>query len=465
MAQRLSGEPNNSKFDSSRPEKEVTTTTKSDKTYLDTNTILTNSSQNELSTNYNEQEDAYELVVNNRGHICEDNSTLTPLGIDGVFTGDWKDTLDYSTITIGINSDEDSATDGLEIQWSADGIIVNDNDVFTISANQSKVFTFSPARRYFRISYTNGGVAQTIFNIQSILRRTGFKSSSHRIQDSIIAEDDAELMKAVLSGESDDGTFKNVPTDLEGRQKVNSLDYLYSIAEGDILGHDALLKFGTRSSVVANTMSTVWEGTPAIYPYLVTAEQLQVVSTDANDTLLGTGARTITLIGLDTNYNELEETINMNGLTQVTTTNSFVRINRAFVATVGTFGGSNIGTINILNNAGTTTQALITIGDGQTLMTMWTVPVNKTAYILALNTSTSSNKGARVSLVTRELDGGILYPFRIRYRAYVFSGTDSFIFRIPFKIPEKTDIEVRVLTPTSAGTTSLGSTFELWYED
>jgi len=38
-------------------------------------------------------------------------------------------------------------------------------------------------------------------------------------------------------------------------------------------------------------------------------------------------------------------------------------------------------------------------------------------------------------------------------------------FTIPFKIPEKTDIEVRVLTPTSAGDTSCGATFEGWYED
>ena len=29
----------------------------------------------------------------------------------------------------------------------------------------------------------------------------------------------------------------------------------------------------------------------------------------------------------------------------------------------------------------------------------------------------------------------------------------------------KTDIEVRVLTPTAAGATSAGATFELWYED
>lgn len=37
MAQRISGEPDNSKFDTQRPEKEVTTTTNDNKTYLDVN--------------------------------------------------------------------------------------------------------------------------------------------------------------------------------------------------------------------------------------------------------------------------------------------------------------------------------------------------------------------------------------------------------------------------------------------
>ena len=39
MAQRLAGEPNNSKFDTQRPEKEVTTTTNGNKTSLDTTSL------------------------------------------------------------------------------------------------------------------------------------------------------------------------------------------------------------------------------------------------------------------------------------------------------------------------------------------------------------------------------------------------------------------------------------------
>ena len=56
-----------------------------------------------------------------------------------------------------------------------------------------------------------------------------------------------------------------------------------------------------------------------------------------------------------------------------------------------------------------------------------------------------------------------MYPWRIRYRAYLFSGAESFSLDVPIIIPEKTEVEMRVLTPASAGDTSAGATFEGWY--
>ena len=97
-------------------------------------------------------------------------------------------------------------------------------------------------------------------------------------------------------------------------------------------------------------------------------------------------------------------------------------------------------------------------------MAMWTVPRGKTAYVVRGGLSTSSNKGARVSFFVRLNDGGILYPWQIKYRGFLFSGAIQVPIDIPYVIPELTDIEITVKTPTSAGVTSLGGTFELWYE-
>ena len=293
-------------------------------------------------------------------------------------------------------------------------------------------------------------------------------------QDDVITAVGLTATKAIQT----DGTQKTQVTGLSettstamalnftesGRARVANLPYEISIAQGDIPNHTALFKFGTRTSVAANTQSSVWEGPTALYAYLPSAQQLKVSSSSGLDVAAGTGARTMTLIGLDSSYNELEETITLTGTAVATTTGSFIRIHRGYVATSGT-GYTNAGIITVTNNAGTVTQMVIPAGDAQTLMAMWTVPLGKTLYITAGSASTDTSKGARVSLFTRQLDGGILHPWRIRYRAYLFGGNENFPFNIPLEIPAKTDVQVRVLTPAAAGTTSFGATFEGWYED
>jgi len=193
-----------------------------------------------------------ELLVNLEGHECSGNTTTTPLGIDGVFTGSsWQDTLDYGVLSISVYSDQDSATDGLQVQWSDDGITSNgNNDVFTILADTPKTFTFGPAERYYRIVYTNGGVAQTSFHLTSLLRRCYVKSSSHRINDVIVGQDDAELVKANLTGKTDEDVFVNIGASRGGalhttifdnetgkRTEVDALGQLKTVKSVNLIGN------------------------------------------------------------------------------------------------------------------------------------------------------------------------------------------------------------------------------------
>lgn len=164
-----------------------------------------------------------EILVNLQGHECPENSTTTQLDIDEVFTGSkWEDMLDFGVLTVNITTDQNSATNGLDIQWSNNGIDVIDHDYFTLSAGQAKTFTFGPAERYFRIVYTNGGVATTTLSITSITRRSYVKPSSHRMNDSIVGQDDAELVKSVLSAKRDGAidTYDNIGADVSGNLKT-----------------------------------------------------------------------------------------------------------------------------------------------------------------------------------------------------------------------------------------------------
>lgn len=412
-----------------------------------------------------------ELIVNDegqghvvlRGKIDEGNSTEENLLADGVFTGVSIDTLDYSSVTIAVYSDVASATNGLKIQYSNDGVTWSDGETYDIIADRAKFFTPTLQSKCMRVVYINGSSPTTDFYIHTTLRKVPIKWSSHNIKDPIRAEDDAELVKSVLTGLGDDGTFRNVDISVSNRLKTVSQPYGYAVAEGDILNHVANLKFGTRTTVSAGTSSLIWEGTNAFYTYLTSAEILKVSSSSAQDGVGGTGIRTLYIEGLDANYNLQNEIITMNGVGIVLTTKSYIRVFRAYGVICGT-SFTSVGNINITNNAGTNQLLIINAGDSQTLMTMWTVPANYVLYLTAGTFSTNSNKGARVSFFTRQLDGGTLYPWRIRYRSFIFSGNNNFPFSIPFVIPAKTDLEVRVLTPVSAGNTSAGATFEGWYK-
>jgi hypothetical protein len=92
-------------------------------------------------------------------------------------------------------------------------------------------------------------------------------------------------------------------------------------------------KFGYNATT-NTTAETIWTQSNA-YTWN-SAAQLELTSTDADDTdTTGAGARTVTIEGLDANYAEITETVDMNGQTAdagSTTTASFLRVNRMYVA-------------------------------------------------------------------------------------------------------------------------------------
>lgn len=176
--------------------------------------------------------DLGQLHVVLEGIVDDDNSFDTPInaGIKG--EGEWINTLPYAVITVSVKSNVASATNGLMVEFSSDGTNVDGSDEYTIPANAGKTFSFQPQSKYYRVSYTNGGVNQGFFRLQSILKKTYVKPSSHRIQDSIIDDDDAELVKSVLTGQSDiDDIFENVSTYRKALQVDNALVHRVGISE------------------------------------------------------------------------------------------------------------------------------------------------------------------------------------------------------------------------------------------
>lgn len=123
-------------------------------------------------------------------------------------------------------------------------------------------------------------------------------------------------------------------------------DWLTEVSKGRIPNHERVLIRGININV-GTSFETVWpEGGNKIFQ---SAAAIQTLSSDnANDTILGTGARIIRVKGLLADYSEAEEDVEMDGLTEVSTVNSYLRINQILIKAgeVGSLGFNN-GTIYI----------------------------------------------------------------------------------------------------------------------
>lgn len=216
-------------------------------------------------------------------------------------------------------------------------------------------------------------------------------------------------------------------------------------------------KFG-QTDVAGTTESIVWDG-GGVYIFLTSAQTIDIVSDDANDTLLGTGARTLQIFGLDSDYVEINEIVELNGLTPVTTTLEFFRVFRMVVLTSGTVSltaGANVGTI--IATGGATKVAQINPLNGQTLMAIYTIPAGKTAHIV--NTVLSVGKG-REAIINGWIRNGSLpdgsFSIKNSVSLYEQGIRVDWLFSLP--VPEKTDIAIGART--DVGATRITASFEM----
>jgi len=232
-----------------------------------------------------------------------------------------------------------------------------------------------------------------------------------------------------------------------------------AIARGHTEGYTPIYKFGYNPDV-NGTEETVW-AQGGNYPWLDNAVTMFVSSSSANDASGGTGANTILIQGLDEDYNEIEETVALNGQTQVVTQLSYLRVYRAFVTLAGSDGTSG-GTIYIGSSgatAGVPNTVYANLGFGnQTQIAAYTVPAGYTLYLDDINFTAAlsqANKTATCSFVSRDQGSNV---FRTRFINVLQSNQLITKFEYPQPFAEKTDLECRVVTDTSNN--AIGASFQ-----
>ncbi len=220
------------------------------------------------------------------------------------------------------------------------------------------------------------------------------------------------------------------------------MDNLFlNISRGLVKGVSYVHKFGAVPSMSTNTLGTVWDVGDTVYPWSAwaTAGTITIDRADAAD-----ANKQITVVGLDSNYDPLEETITLTNSTGNASTNSFIRIFRAYVVD----GTTNVGLISIKRNS--TTVAAITAGKGQTLMSVYTIPDHHTGFLMKGTATAQAGADGTGDMYIRYFGQS---SFRVGHSFEVSGAGGQYMyeFATPIRIPAKSDIDVRILTRSNNG--------------
>ena len=187
------------------------------------------------------------------------------------------------------------------------------------------------------------------------------------------------------------------------------VDFWFDVAAGNAPGYSVVHKFG-RNTDVGTSFEVVTMGGVYQTPQAASATTLRVKAGNAGDTAAGTGAREITLQGLDETGAEVIEALATAGASaSATTTATFMRLYRAFVSESGTYAssgtGSHVADLVIENGAGGTDWLTIDSTNyprSQSEVAVYSIPLGKTGYITSIHISVSSKETADVQLFKRE---------------------------------------------------------------
>lgn len=238
-------------------------------------------------------------------------------------------------------------------------------------------------------------------------------------------------------------SFPNIPSS----QSTLASPWALQVARSKVDGASQVNIFAFNNSV-GTSLIPVWENATT-YTFPASALTMTLVSTSASD---NSTARVV-ISGLTTAYVAVSETVALNGVTGVTTVNTYLRINSMVLTVAGSGQTTNVGTITAKNGA--TTYAQINVGIGKTQMSIYSVPAGFTMYALNINAFQGDSASGYVNYrIQSRIDTGpqltvLQTSFRQAYEVLRAN---------PFPYPEKSDIQWQFSVNTGAH--SVGFIFE-----
>ena len=219
--------------------------------------------------------------------VDSNNSTASTLIADAVFTGTGTDILSYSAVTVQLDASHDSATDGLQFQFSIDDTNWDVTHDYTyVATNGGVEYSFAAHSQFFRVVYTNGGTGQTHFRMETLLHHDSPISNTHRLANSEHPNQDALLVKgAMLAQVAGSGDFVPIQSTTGNNLKVS----VEEISDGLDIGAGNAGTETQRMSISTDdvNMSAIKTATETVAAAVSTQMQVDIVA-DGAGLLTGT---------------------------------------------------------------------------------------------------------------------------------------------------------------------------------
>lgn len=218
-----------------------------------------------------------------------------------------------------------------------------------------------------------------------------------------------------------------------------------NISSGRLEGYSAIHKFGAVPSLSGGGIGSIWGINDTIYPWEVVDAggtiTLNCFTVNNQPSSEDNGGH-VHVYGLDENFNPISEIIEITGSVGVGTV-VFHRIND-IVFHDGLYSSNK--TKIFLNMSGVVVGE-IEIGFGRTSSAMFTIPAGFTGFLTQGTSTCSAPSDATVNFFTRSPSNGETFGFTLGHTFEVsgVGGQYFYQFAVPFRLQEKTDIDVRVI--------------------
>jgi len=228
-----------------------------------------------------------------------------------------------------------------------------------------------------------------------------------------------------------------------------NIPYYLAVAQG-LIPNTSQVNIFAFSDSVKTTFYTLWELTGTTqYAFPASAVTMTLASTSALDNTRAT----ILINGLDSSWNQISETIALNGTSNVTTVNSYLRINSMIMTSTGTGQTTNVGTITAKNSG--ITYSVISIGISRSQAAVYSVPNGYTMYLTSINAfNGDAPAGNAINYQVKTTNNAQTNPVTLTVLQTAWDQRYQVIRNNPFPYTQKIDIQWQY--STASGTHSVG---------